>query len=558
MVSAAREERIQRQIASRSRRRERLLLVLLLGALFFQEFCSARLLNASSDETMHLPAGYTYWKTGDFRLNPEHPPFIKLLAALPLLPMNPYVKWDDPTWNGNPPDQVRFGVRFLYSSDALLGKDAADRMLFWARLPVMLLSVLLGWYVFAWARDLYGPRAGLAALLLYAFCPNILAHSRFVTMDLGLSCFFVITFYYVWRFTRFGGRRNVALAGVALGLALATKFSAIILLPSIVVLLGMSVAEKGGTGAAGPRPDLDDFPTEGNTGRRILLAARAYALMIAISFTLVWAVYFFPKYPLFYLEGMWQVNENHVREYWAYLAGNFRQGGWWYYFLAVFLLKTPPATVILFLLSGALWKIAPRARWRNEGFLLIPGVFFFVFTTLLADDIGVRYILPIYPLVAIFASRLTDFALSRRWRTAAAGVFAAWLVVGTVLMFPDYLAYFTDFVGGAANGHKYLDDSNIEWGADFKRLKEWMDDHGVEKIRLYTPWSTLPNYYGIKFEWWDFLQPNPAPPGLYAISTHSLVRGQLAARMAGMNTNWLFRYKPVDRVGYGFYIFRFE
>ena len=247
-ASAAKEERKKRELAKRARRREKLLLGVLLCAIFFQEFCSARLLTASSDETMHLPAGYTYWKTGDFRLNPEHPPLIKLLAALPLLPMNPYVKWDDPTWSGDPPDQVRFGVRFLYSSDSVLGKGAADQMLFWARLPVMLLSVLLGWYVFAWARALYGTNAGLAALFLYAFCPNILAHSRFVTMDLGLSCFFVMTIYYVWRFARFGGRRNVALAGVALGLALATKFSAIILLPSVAVLLAMAVAERAGGG----------------------------------------------------------------------------------------------------------------------------------------------------------------------------------------------------------------------------------------------------------------------------------------------------------------------
>jgi hypothetical protein len=556
--SAAKEERKQKELARRARRRERLLLAVLLGAVFFQEFCSARLLNASSDETMHLPAGYTYWKTGDFRLNPEHPPFIKLLAALPLLPMNPYVKWEDPTWSGDPPDQVRFGVRFLYSSDPVLGKGAADRMLFWGRTPVMLLSVLLGWYVFLWARDLYGARAGLAALFLYAFCPNILAHSRFVTMDLGLSCFFVMTAFYVWRFSRSGGRRNAALAGVSLGLALATKFSAIILLPTVAVLLGMAVAQRQGGKAEGPRPDLDEFPAVTNTPRRILLAARAYALMIAVSFTLVWAIFFFPKNPFFYLEGMWQVNENHVKEYWSYLAGNFRQGGWKYYFLAVFLLKTPPPTLILFVLSAVLWKVLPRMSWKNEGFLLVPGVFFFVFTTLLADDIGVRYILPIYPLVYIFAARLTDFLLSKRWRAAAAGVLGAWLVFGTVRMYPDYLAYFTDFVGGAANGHKYLDDSNIDWGTDFRRLKEWMDDHGVEKIRLYTPWATLPGYYGIKFEWWEFLQENPAPPGLYAISTHSLVRGLLAARMAGMNTDWLFKYKPVDRVGYGFYIFKFE
>ena len=124
-------------------------------------------------------------------------------------------------------------------------------------------------------------------------------------------------------------------------------------------------------------------------------------------------------------------------------------------------------------------------------------------------------------------------------------------------MNPDYLAYFTDFVGGARNGHKYLDDSNIDWGTDLKRLKSWMDENGIEKIRLYTPWNALPEYYGIRFERYDFLQPNKPAPGLYAISTQTLIRGKLAAA-AGMNTDWLFRYKPIGRVGYGFYIFRFD
>jgi hypothetical protein len=500
---------------------------------------------------MHLPSGYTYWKTGDFRLNPEHPPFIKLIAAAPLLLMNPYVKWDDPTWKNDPPDEVQFGVRFLYSNNA-------DRMLFWGRLPVMLLSVLLGWYVFRWARDLYGARAGLVALFLYAFCPNILAHSRFVTMDLGLSCFMLITAYYVWSFTRLGGLRNVAAAGVALGLALATKFSAVILLASVFVLLGMAALERRTGRASGVPASLAEFPAADNRERRLLLAAMAFTLMIVIAFFLVWAIFFFPRDPFFYLKGMWQVNANHVKEYWPYLAGNFKQGGWWYYFLAVFFLKTPPPTLILFVLSLALAKVPPVPKWRNEGFLLIPGVFFFVFTSSLADDVGLRYILPVYPLICVFAARLTDFLFQKRARAALAAVLGAWLAFGTLRMYPDYIAYFTDFIGGAKNGHKYLDDSNIDWGTDLKRLKIWMDEHGVEKIHLYTPWNALPGYYGIKFEWFDFMQPNKPPPGLYAISTHTLVRGLLAARMAGMNSDWLFRYKPVDRVGYGFYIFKFE
>ena len=284
-----------RILANRAVARRTVLLVALLGAVFFQEFCSLSYLTAAADEPAHLPAGYTYWKTGDFRLNPEHPPLIKLLAALPIvLFMDPVVKWEDPNWTKDPPDQTAFGVRFLYSNNA-------DEMLFWGRLPVVLLSVLLGYFVFRWASELYGRHAGLAALFLYAFCPNILAHSRFVTMDLGLTCFFFLTLYYLWRFSKQGRLRNLVLAGVAMGLALATKFSAVVLVPLLPALLALAALRprsENAPAAAGP-PRLARFPEAVGTGRRLLLAGEACAVVIAVAFTLVWAVFFFPRDPFF-------------------------------------------------------------------------------------------------------------------------------------------------------------------------------------------------------------------------------------------------------------------
>jgi hypothetical protein len=542
-----------RRTEARTAVRQTALLVVLLAAVFLQEFCSLSYLTASADEPAHLPSGYTYWKTGDFRLNPEHPPLVKLIAALPIvLFTDPVVNWNDPSWKGSPPDEVRFGVRFLYSNDA-------DEMLFWGRLPVILLSVLLGWYVFRWASDLYGRRAGLVALFLYAFCPNILAHSRFVTMDLALSCFFLITLYYLWRFTRQGGARNLVLCGVALGLALGSKFSAVILLPLLPALVAMTaLRRREKTAVPNARPRLTDFPNVAGRGARLLLAAGACAIVVAIGFFLVWAIYFFPGDPLFYLKGLVLVNANHHPEYWLYLAGNFRQGGWWYYFLAAFFFKTPAPTLLFLFLALALGKVSPKPTWANEGFLLVPAAVFFIITSAGAANVGIRYVLPVYPLLYVFSARLTDFVLARRLRTVVAAIFASWLAVGTVRVFPDYIPCFTDFVGGSSNGWKYLDDSNLDWGTDLKRLKTWMDDHGIGRINFYTPYSVLPGYYGIRYDWYEFMRREPPPPGLYAIATQILIRGMVAARIEGMATDWLHAYKPIDRVGYGFYIFKIE
>ena len=121
----------------------------LLTAMLLQAVSSMRLLSATYDETTHLPSGYTYLRTGEFRLNPQHPPLIKLLSALPLLPLRPEMNLDDPAWSGQPNDEWSFGYRFLYGNDA-------DRLLFWGRLPNVLLSLLLAFYVFRWARELFG------------------------------------------------------------------------------------------------------------------------------------------------------------------------------------------------------------------------------------------------------------------------------------------------------------------------------------------------------------------------------------------------------------------
>src|SRR5215472_17573568 len=96
-------------------------------------------LSATADEIVHLPAGYTYWTTRDFRLNPEHPPLAKLLAAVPLLFLKPYTDLTSREWNTA--DEYLFGYRFLYSNDA-------DRLLFWGRLPLTMLAALGGVIVF--------------------------------------------------------------------------------------------------------------------------------------------------------------------------------------------------------------------------------------------------------------------------------------------------------------------------------------------------------------------------------------------------------------------------
>lgn len=508
----------------------RALLIGLLAALLLQEALSMRLLSATFDETTHLPAGYTYLTTGDFRLNPQHPPLVKLIAAAPLMLVGPELNLDDPAWRRDPPNEWEFGYRFLYGNEA-------DRLLFWGRLPIALLSLLMAFYLFRWARDLFGEAAGLAAVTLCAFSPTVIAHARLVTFDVGLACFSTMALYHLWRHARGGEWAHLFLAGAGLGLALASKFSALVLLAAFVPLAlwaGLRVSS--------------------------LRAVAGVAVPVVTAALVVWASYFFSTDAFsIYWEGVERVNADHDPGYRFYLMGEFREGGFWYYFPVAFLLKTPVPILLLLVLAVVLARRFAAADRIDEAFLALPAVAFAIATIALADNMGVRYLLPLYPLIFVFVSRLARALPARKWSRWAAGLLALWYVGGAVAIYPDHLAYFNELAGGPARGHRYLDDSNLDWGQDLKRLKRYLDRHGIETIKLRYGPHVAPDYYGIRWEpITDAEWAGEPGPGIYAFGAHLLIRGELYAAEQGVKTDWLSRYEPIGRVGYSLYLFEFD
>ena len=181
----------------------KIIVVLLLCILFLQAITSIRNKSITVDEISHISSGYSYIKTGDFRLNVEALPLIDMLSSVPLLFLDPELPLDHPSWiNAKVLEYEEqyhweFGNQFFFYYN-----DNPDQILFFGRISVMLLSVLLGFFVFRFAKELYGVKAGLFALFLYSFSPNILAHSRIATVDLGSSCLMFIAVYYFWRFLK--------------------------------------------------------------------------------------------------------------------------------------------------------------------------------------------------------------------------------------------------------------------------------------------------------------------------------------------------------------------
>lgn len=195
------------------------------------------ILNESAivDELAHIPAGYAYATKLDYRLNPEHPPLLKAISgAFVRVFVNPRLPVENPSWKNEINGQWGMGYSFLYG----VGNDA-DAIIFWARIPVILLSLFLGWLLYRWTYKRFGSGAALSTLALFCFSPTILAHSRYMTTDLGASFGFFIGIITFIQLLDRPTLRNTIIAGICFGIAQLLKFSLVLLVPmyGIIFLL---------------------------------------------------------------------------------------------------------------------------------------------------------------------------------------------------------------------------------------------------------------------------------------------------------------------------------
>jgi len=480
--------------------------------------------SATFDETAHLAAGLSYLERGDFRLNPEHPPLVKVWAALPLaLRGADGIDYASRAW--------REGNGWVVGFEMLNGPLASDRRrspldrLGPARAAVVLLGVLHGLLVYLWARELRGRGAGLLALALFAFCPTVLAHTRLVTTDLAASLGLFLVLWCFWRFSRRPGLPRLAALTGAAGLAVTLKHSLLLVFPLLACLGAVWVLRPRSSPATDP-----DAACPTRAGKLAWLSA-ALAGALLTGWVCLWAVYGFryemAREPDFTPDWSWlrpdsptvaaavEVAREHrlLPEAYLYgfcfilrfehrltfLNGRIYVGGDWLYFPEAFFLKTTPG--LLAMLPFALLCLA-RGRASPDFDLLFvggPALAYFGWAMTLSLNIGHRHLLPVYPLayvlVAAGIAAVWDTPLLRR---SAVVLLAAHIGSG-LAAFPGYLSYFNRLAGGPAEGWRFLVDSNIDWGQDLPRLKAWMDARGVDRVHL-AYWGTGdPRAYGIDY-----------------------------------------------------------
>src|SRR6185437_15277760 len=408
-------------------------------------------------------------KHGDFGLNPEHPPLVKMLAALPLLRL----PLREPPLPGDffKYDAFHSGKEFIFHNNV-----GHDEIIFRARIAASLLTMLLALLVFIAAQEMFGTGAAFIALALMVSDPNVLAHGAVVGTDMGLSCFMFASIYAFYRYVKAPSPGRLIVVGIAGGLALASKHTAIVILPMLVLLAICEVVRtylrnKSDAAAA----------TDGgriSTGKRAARLAVAIAAMSIIAIAILWAFYGFryqareaglqlnPTMPE-YLQQLSRPREAHILAavahwhlfpesyiygladvrimsdfYTSYLFGRIYPHGVWFYFPAAFVIKSTLAFLIL--LGIAIWAIATRKLtcWREILFLTIPPVFHLLVAMSAGMNIGLRHILPMYMFlyILIAGASIKLIQKNRRWLYAVV-ILIIFQAISGAHAYPAYLAY---------------------------------------------------------------------------------------------------------------------
>jgi hypothetical protein len=495
----------------------------------------------TADEPAHMIRAVALNQTGDLRFQLGHAPFShRLLGGLlfsdeQLPAVNQLATWELG-------DRLRIAAELLWEAGINV-----EQLLLLTRLPIVLLGVLLGALVGSWALKWQGTLAMGMALILFASWPDLIAHAALATTDLATAATYFATGFAWWRFWQGGQKRWWLLAAVFLGLALATKLTALLLLP---VLLLQALLYGG-------------------RGRALWRAAWIWLLLLPPAALVLWVVYGFevgqpagwpiPLAAPSYLES-WQTVLDHVDAgHQSFFWGDLSKRGWWYYFPVAFVIKTPLLTLLL-LVTAAVVVARRRALWRTALFLLIPVGALFGAAIVSRLNIGTRHILPAVPFLLVFGSAAVLFFRQRRATRILLSLGLAWAILAALWQHPDHLAYFNPAVGGTAQGYRYLGDSNLDWGQDLKLLVETVNnDPGTWFVSYHGVSDTA--YYGLAAEtvidvenaWGNFAAANP-PPGQYALSVNHL-QGLLPDADL---FDWFWRQEPATHLGGSIQVYEVE
>lgn len=548
---------------------------LMLGASFAE--------SAIVDELAHIPAGYAYVRFLDYRINPEHPPLLKALAAAPLILLRPQFPLDNPWWTSAVNGEWAVGGAFLYGL-----KNDAETLIRTARLVPMLATILLVVLVYQWSKRIMGKGWALLPATLTAFSPVILAHGHYDTTDIAAALGAIVGLYSFEHFIEDPSWKTLIWAGLGFGFAQVMKFSLVLLFPVYILLALLFVAAE-----------IMENLQETHRARWKLFWERLWRVLaqVVLIFVIGIVVVVYPLYALFtarypmdkqiadteatigYLADtksngpeeliaradLWAVRHQLTRplaQYGlglvmvmqrvsgtdqSYFLGQVFDRGKHSYFPVIYALKETIPALILILAGIALavtraGRNLLRRRFRLPSYILdhfaefamlIFVGFYWIWSITSPLNIGVRHLIPTLPLIYILtAVSLSKWAeknngwLQNRYKIGGILVLLLWLGIEIGLVYPHYISYYNEFAGGTTNGYRSATDSNYDWGQDMLALQRWTEKHPeVDKLALDFFGASNPTYYlGNKFVAWQSSKGDPRGQGIrwFAVSISKL------------------------------------
>ncbi|MBI2137657.1 glycosyltransferase family 39 protein [Candidatus Woesearchaeota archaeon] len=549
------------------------------------------------DEPTHLSNGYYFLKTGDFSMNPSHPPLTHYLFAMPLL-------FTDAKLQANAGSYTNYSY-VAFAHDFVFGQISnPDRAVFTGRLFFTALGAILGFFVFLWARKLYGSASGLTALALYSFSPVVIAFSSLALTDITITAFYFLTVFSLFYYLKNPSVRKLLLTGLLLGLAMVSKFTALYLFPVIAILLIVRRREL-------MLPFKVPFESKLEKKAAVWRIAVFMAVIAAIAFAVIFIFYQFQfttlseavpgrflergyellpslkgpaqfiaeKVPLpaaAYIGGVIEqgfISSATVKE--SFLVGEVYAGGKWQFHLIGFALKNTLPFLIILAASLLLFKRA-RSKISNEAFLLVPALFYIAAFMLNSINSGMQHILPAMPFLFVFASKIAKIRFAKRNLNIAfavlLAVLLAWHVYSVISMHPHELAYFNE-IAGKEDGYKYFVGANLDLGQDFRGLMRYVKENSISDLKLSYFGTNDPYYYGLNFTYLPspFFQPwvsGYAPLKQMLSSGYSEDCSERAGMIAISATNlqgvnllnkscydWLRKYRPIAKIGRSIFVY---
>jgi hypothetical protein len=539
-------------------------------------------LGPTFDEQGFLVRGLGYLREGNHHMRVGHPLGLNALnAALLVNDAQVRLPTEDPSWQLS--SFHRPAELFLWE----IGNNV-EHVMFLGRLPTIWLGLLLLAAAGRWARQLGGRKTAVFAMLLLALDPNILAHTRLTTTDLGLAFGALLSAYTLWWCWQQPSPIRMVFAGIGFAVLQNTKFTAGLFVPLFAIAILVTAVSR--------------WHTTDNRQQAIKELLTFAVLFPATAFLALWAMYGFqigtlptelPTLPQLsgltlplshHLEQLLDIGGRLQKATPSFLMGQYSDNGWWYYFPAAFALKTPLPTLLLLALAAALkskdWGLMIKryaatfpafiANYQPSiikyAFLLLPPLGYFAFALTTNINLGYRHLLPVLPFLAVFTA-VTLTRAQFKFQKPLLLISLIWLAANTLTIAPNYLAFFNAIAGGPDNGWQALVDSNIDWGQDLPNLADWMAENGVDHVWLSYFGEARPEYYGIDYTGLDSFPPrlmnpqarpfyphNPAP-GIYAISVTNL-QGVL---FANHDQFAFFRQlQPMAKIGYSIFIYKVE